>query len=320
MRHYPSRRLLIAGGAGLAAAAIAGCYGLVEDGTLPGKYRLAQLLGACGTPPPAPSGPLPTRYEVVFWSAYRRTMVHMITLLPPGLPSARGLRLAIALHGFGGDAASMADEVAPAMTAARIRTCAVITVDGGNTYWHARADGDDPLGMIVYEVLPRAATAGLATDQIAAIGESMGGYGALLLAERLASGALPAKIGKSATGRPPEPAAVAAISPAIFASYADARAASPGAFDDRADFERNDVQAAVAELRRVPAWIACGADDPFQPQASLLRARLARLTGHQPPGGILPGCHDTAFFERNMPAAVEFAAGHLSPSKTEEGR
>jgi len=31
------------------------------------------------------------------------------------------------------------------MTSAAVRGFAVITVDGGNTCWHRRADGDDPL-------------------------------------------------------------------------------------------------------------------------------------------------------------------------------
>jgi S-formylglutathione hydrolase FrmB len=320
-----SRRALLLGGTCVVLAGAAGCYGLVEDGTLPGKYRLASLLGACGGPPPAPRGPLPVRYDAVFWSAYRDRTVRMITLVPAGLSSARGLRLIVALHGLGGDAASMASQVAPAMTAARVTTCAVVTVDGGDAYWHARADGDDPLGMIVYEVLPRAAAAGLVTSRIAITGESMGGYGALLLAERLADGNVPAKTGSAVTGPPrtaplARPAAVAAISPAIFASYADAEAADRGAFDDPADFASNNVLTSLAALRHVPAWISCGVDDPFEYEASLLRARLARLKGRQPAGGIASGCHDDAFFERSMPAATSFAAAHLGPEKTEEGR
>ncbi len=69
--------------------------------------------------------------------------------------------------------------------------------------------------MIIHEVPPRAAAAGLRTRRIGIVGNSMGGYGALLLAERLGAG--PAR---------PAAAGVAAASPAIFASYADARAAA----------------------------------------------------------------------------------------------
>ena len=37
-------------------------------------------------------------------------------------------------------------------------------------------------------------------------------------------------------------------------------------------------------------------------------ARLTKLTGRQVPGGMLPGCHDDAFWARNMPAALRFLA------------
>jgi hypothetical protein len=30
------------------------------------------------------------------------------------------------------------------------------------------------------------------------------------------------------------------------------------------------------------------------------------------PGGILPGCHDDAFWERNLPAGLRFIGTHLS--------
>jgi S-formylglutathione hydrolase FrmB len=157
--------------------------------------------------------------------------------------------------------------------------------------------------MIVHEVLPRAAAAGLETRRIALLGESMGGYGALLLAGRLA-----------AAGRRgmPAVAAVAALSPAMFASYADAIAANRGSFDSPADFRRNDVLTGAAALRDVATWIACGSDDPFEAEAEDLRARLAALTGRPVPGGILAGCHDDAFWQRNMPAALGFAGAHLS--------
>jgi S-formylglutathione hydrolase FrmB len=321
MRHYPTRRAVLAGGTGLAAiAAAGGCYALVENGVLPGKYQLARLTGACGSPPAPPKGPLPVRHQQVFWSAYRKRTVRMVTLLPPGQSSGRGLPLIVALHGLGGSAASMASQVAPAMATAKVSTCAVVAVDGGGTYWHKRADGDDPLGMIIYEVLPMAAAAyGLVTARIGIAGESMGGYGALLLGERLAAarstgaqsaGLAPAN-GTDRLLSTPVPAAVSAISPAVFASYSDARAADRTAFDDVADFAKNNVQTSLAALRHVPTWISCGSDDPFQPETMLLRARLAGLTGRQPGGGILPGCHDDAFFERSMPAALTFAARHL---------
>ena len=302
-----SRRAVLAAGVGVAAAA-AGGYGLVEAGILPGKYQLAQALGECGAAPPPPRGPLPAREETVFWSSYRRRPVRMVTLIPAAAQAqvTRTLGVVIALHGLGSDAAGAAGLYAPAMTAAGVTRFAVIAVDGGGTYWHRRADGDDPLGMISHEVLPRAAARGLAVARIGIIGYSMGGYGALLLAERLGAGS--ARHG----GRPdPGVAAVAAASPAIFVSYQDARAADPGGFDDPADFAGNDVLARLSALRGVPAWVACGGTDPFEPVTQRLRSRLGELAGSPPAGGIEAGCHDQAFWARSAPAGLRFLARHV---------
>jgi len=284
---------------------------------LPGKYALARLDGACGSAPSPPTGPRPTRHVVTFDSAYRHTAVQMVTLVPPGATAGSGLGVVLALHGAGNTAAGLADQVATAMTAAKIATFAVVCPDGGSTYWHKRADGDDPTGMILQEVLPRAAAGGLRTRRIGITGESMGGYGALLLAERIAVARTASPLVKSATRRAarasgvPALAAVAAMSPAIFATYTDARSADQGAFDSPADFARNDVFAGMGALRHVPAWVACGVDDPFQPEVTLFRARLAALTRRQVPGGIAGGCHDDAFWARNLPAALQFVGGHL---------
>jgi hypothetical protein len=153
----------------------------------------------------------------------------------------------------------------------------------------------------------------------------MGGYGALLIAEQFSAGQpgtfqLRTKrhgteplSSAGAPGGAPAVAAVAALSPAVFASYDDARAASPGAFDSAADFTRNDVVSGLSSLRRVPAFVACGTEDPFQPEVALVRSRLAALTHHRVPGGIMPGCHDSSFWARHWPAALQFVAAHQSP-------
>jgi S-formylglutathione hydrolase FrmB len=306
-------------GVGLAAIAFAATgYELVQDGVLPGKYTLAQLDGACGSAPPPPTGRRPTRHAQTFESAYRHTKVQMVTLVPPDATAGSDLGVVIALHGAGNTATGLADQVATAMTAGKIATFAVVCPDGGATYWHERADGDDPIGMILHEVLPRAAAAGLATRRIGIAGESMGGYGAILLSERIAASARttpPLVTSAPRRAAPasgvPAVAAVAAMSPAIFATYADARFADKGAFDNQADFASNDVFAGIAALQHVPTWVACGADDPFQQEVTLFRARLAALTRRQVSGGILDGCHDDAFWARSLPAALHFIGGHL---------
>jgi S-formylglutathione hydrolase FrmB len=300
------RRAVLAGGAGLAAVAcVAGGYELVRDGTLPGRYTLARMTGACGTVLPRPAGPPPARHEVSFYSAYRRRQVRMVTLIPAGAASPHGLGVMIGLHGAGGTAASMAANIAPSMTRARVTAFAIVCVDGGETYWHEHADGDDPVGMIVHEVLPRAAAAGMRTARVGVGGESMGGFGALLIAERLASAST------TTSPSPPAAAFAAALSPAVFATYDDAHAANAAAFDSPANFARNNVFSGLPALWHVPAYVACGTDDPFAPETTRVRARLAALTRRPVPGGIMPGCHDSAFWGRHWPAALELMGPHL---------
>jgi pimeloyl-ACP methyl ester carboxylesterase len=231
----------------------------------------------------------------------------MVTLIPAGVATPRGLGVMIGLHGAGGSAASMATTMAPSLTRARVTALAVVCVDGGETYWHEHADGDDPIGMIVHEVLPRAAAAGMRTARIGVGGESMGGFGALLVAERLA------RPSPTATSGPPTPAPamVAALSPAVFATYQDARAANAAAFDSPANFARNNVFSGLDALRHVPAYVACGTDDPFAPQTTLVRARLAALIRRPVPGGIMAGCHDSAFWGRHWPTALELMGARL---------
>ena len=85
----------------------------------------------------------------------------------------------------------------------------------------------------------------LATNRVALIGWSMGGYGALLLASRLG---------------PSRVAGVAAASAALWQSPGDS---APGAFDDAKDFARNDVFARRHVLTRMPVRLDCGRGDPF---------------------------------------------------------
>ena len=320
-----SRRAVLAGGAGLAAVAcVAGGYELVQNGTLPGRYKLARLTGACELAPAPLAGPLPSRHQVSFRSRYRHRNVQIVTLIPAAAASPAGLGVVIALHGSGGSPATLAPGMARAMSRARVSRFAIICVDGGETYWHQRADGDDPAGMIVHEVLPRAAAAGMHTGRIGVVGLSMGGYGALLIAEQFSAeqpSTLRFRTKRHGTeelmagGEPgggPAVAAVAALSPAVFATYDDARAANPEAFDSAADFTRNNVVSGLPTLRRVPAFVACGTDDPFQPEVVLVRSRLAALTHHPVPGGIMPGCHDSSFWARHWPAALEFVGARHS--------
>ena len=58
--------------------------------------------------------------------------------------------------------------------------------------------------------------------------------------------------------------------------------------------------------------MTCGSSDPFLAVTQLLQARLRRLTGREPAGGIDAGCHDAAFWARGAPAELQFLSQHLS--------
>ncbi|MGH8327415.1 MAG: alpha/beta hydrolase-fold protein [Steroidobacteraceae bacterium] len=169
---------------------------------------------------------------------------------------------------------------------------AAIAVDGGGLYWNPHP-GDDPMAMLVDEVIPRCRRLGLgrAAGSIGTIGISMGGYGALLLAEK----------------HPELISAAAAISPAVWTSYAQAHAANAGAFASAADFAGDDVITHAARLARIPLRIASGNDDPFHPGV----VALARVLPRSAIVEFTAGCHDDTFFASQQHQALTFLSEHL---------
>ncbi|WP_433326752.1 alpha/beta hydrolase [Spirillospora sp. CA-294931] len=291
------RRLLLSGLGGAGIAGIGGlgaAYQLVQHDVLPGKVRLDKALGRCGDLPQIPAETAAVRRER-FRSRARGRHVEM-RLVTPARAELRGLPVVVVLHGLNGSAATVSDLRVDRFLAHAVATgtrpFAIVGVDGGDTYWHRRASGDDPERMIVEEVLPRLRALGLRTERIGLLGWSMGGYGALLMAGRLGPGRV---------------AAVAASSPALFRSHEAARGAYRGSFDDAGDFARNDVMADLGRLSGVPLWIDCGRSDPFAATTERLRARIRPKAA----GGMFRGCHDGAYWARRAPSHLEFLARRL---------
>lgn len=212
---------------------------------------------------------------------------------PPG--ERLGLPVVIVLHGRGDSHATVFDSHAwgrylVAAVAAGIPPFAVAAADGGDhSYWHRRADGDDPQLMLLTEFVPLLAQRGLRTSRFGLAGWSMGGYGALLLAERVG---------------PSRCAAVAVDSPALWRKPSDT---APGAFDNAGDFRRHDVIADHARLSGIPLRIAIGTSDPFYETTSAFASELT-----PPPAtdfGI--GGHDVAFWRHSAPLQIAFLGEHL---------
>ena len=294
--------------AGVAALAVAGAAGfeLVERGVLPGKAELDQLDGACDVAAPdlaayAPAGP---QVSGTFYSAARRTAVGYTMGYPPGHGPGERLPLVIALHGFGGTHRDALSGLSPAQAVALrfaghpLPPLALVTVDGGGGYWNPHP-GDDPQAMLAGELIPLCQRKGLGTGRkgIGVTGISMGGYGAILLAEKY-----PDLIG-----------AVAAISPAIWTSYAEARGANAGAYASAADFAADDAVTHAAALAQTPVRVAAGYGDPFYPGVQSFARALPRHPGGGPAEVYFGnGCHTGPFFIAQEPPSLEFLGRHLS--------
>jgi S-formylglutathione hydrolase FrmB len=298
MLRVDRRRFLVGGAAGLAG--LFGLGELAEHGVLPGKQRLDRLLGDCSVSGPplsfAAAGPSSTGS---FFSHARGRVVGYTLAYPPGHGEGSRLPLVISLHANGGNHASglgggitLARALAARAAGRSLPPMAAVAVDGGDLYWNPHP-GDDPLTMLVEEVVPRFQRIGLGRSpgSIGAVGISMGGYGALLLAEK----------------HPQLVSAVAAISPAVWTSYAQAQAANAGAFASAADFARDDVITHASALTRTPVRIASGSDDPFHPCVVALAAALPRSAIVE----FSAGCHDGAFFGSQQHQALAFVGEHL---------
>jgi len=220
-----------------------------------------------------------------------------VGVLPPPLPDGRHRPLLVFLHGRGGTPQGQAtDALFAALRAAGPLAPDVILANGGDhSYYHDRADG--PWGTyVVKEVVPDAIRR-LDADpgRVAIGGVSMGGFGALDLA-RLWPNRFCAAGGHSAAmwrtgGETPE-----------------------GAFDDAADFARNDILGAV-EARDVygsmPVWIDVGRQDPFR-SADTAFARALREHGGRVTFHVWPGSHSGSYWASHMTQYVAFYAHALA--------
>lgn len=297
------RRALLLGGAGvvLLGGLAGGGYELVEHRVLPGKTRLDEALGRDNVREPNVSRGTPGRsISGRFYSAARQTSVGWTISYPPNHQVGDQLPLVLALHGYTGSHVNPIGPVTPVdllastLNGRPLPAMAIAAVDGGNDYWHAHP-GDDPMRMLLDEFLPMCRRRGLgvgANRQIGLTGVSMGGYGALLLAEE----------------HPEMVAAVAVISPAVWTTYADSQNANPAAFTSATDFADHDVITHATALRGIPVRVASGKDDPFHPYVEVLKPAL-------PEGSHVlfpPGVHNDAFFGSQAMPSLAFIGKHLA--------
>jgi enterochelin esterase-like enzyme len=289
------------GAGGLAvAAAGAGGLELVARGVLPGTSVLHELDGACSVASaPLVFSALGPSESGSFYSRARRRQVGYTIAWPPGHQPGDRLPLIVALHPYGGShrhvlgRMSLPQALALQVGGRPLPPMAIAAADGGPGYWNPHP-GDDPMAMVIDELIPRCQERGLGRGRraIGTLGISMGGYGALLLAEKY----------------PRLISAVAAISPAVWTSYPQARAVNPGAYASAAAFARADAVTHAGALAGTAVRVACGISDPFYPGARALATAL-------PPGAVVDlskGCHTGPFFIAQEPPSLTFLGRHLT--------
>jgi enterochelin esterase-like enzyme len=231
-------------------------------------------------------------------SAARGREVTLVTVRPQGRADAE-LPVVLALHTRYADAGQFLELGLPGLldeaVAGGAPPFAVAAVDGGDTYWHPREPDDDPLRMLTEEVPGWLSERGLATRTAgqpnAALGISMGGFGALRYARA-----------RAATGR--RLSASAIVSAALFPTWDEA--VQRDAFANRDDWAAHEPLLHLPELRGLPLGVWCGERDLFWP--------VARRVSQELPGAAAylgPGDHTMEYWREVLPDVLRHLAAHL---------
>jgi pimeloyl-ACP methyl ester carboxylesterase len=254
-------------------------------------------IGCLNGPFPNPlhdTGPIIT--GVVPALRHPRTPVRYALALPRGHQPRTVERVVYVLPGRGGGAhdtltwlgyASFMQDIVRAGAA----PFALLAMDSGETYYHPRTSGEDRLDILEHE-LPSLArdllSSNLTHESI--VGMSMGGYGALLAAER----------------NPKRYRAVAVSGPALFQTYVEEDHAIGDGFDSAAQFATYDVIGHAARLAGMPVMVRVGYDDPFFRNIKA----FAKHAPHADIGYVEHGCHDDGFWRATAHELLAFVSAH----------
>lgn len=215
-----------------------------------------------------------------------------VNVIVPALPGPRVKRgLLVYLHGRGGYEGTFNDAVLRGLPLLHGRGPVVAFPAGGDHgYWHNRTEGDWD-AYVMDEVIPLVVRRfGIDPNRLAIGGISMGGFGAFDIALH----------------HPGRFCAVGGHSPALWFEGGET---APGAFDDAADFERNDVVGAVQAdpeaFGDAKVWIDYGTEDPFRVYdegfVAAVRAGDTDLTAHS-----WSGAHEGGYWDEHWPDYQRF--------------
>lgn len=276
-----TRRRFLAGSGALAVAAGGGFVAATHPH---GVRRFLHGHGVLDGPDQA----IPETKADVEFGDFASTSVHHRVGYGLSRPDAEPTAALFCLHGRGGSHRDPFDDLGlHHFVAAAGLPWLVASVDGGESFWHPRADGTDAQRLVIDELMPRVLGDAPSSVQPVVMGWSMGGFGALLLAEQ----------------HPGRFAAVVASSPALWRS---ASSAADGAFDDEDDFARHDVLGQASRLDGALTRVDCGGDDVFaDPTRDLLHA-VPEMGG-----GIHAGYHDAATWRSFLPAQLDHIASNV---------
>ncbi len=220
--------------------------------------------------------------------------------LPQTIVKTRGAlpdTLVVFLHGFGGNNNSALD---PALFKAlseseNAKLAIVFPYSSRQSFWHDRHaaehmfDNGDWEKYVLSEVIPEAQKRiGVEHPKLLIAGISMGGYGALHIAEQ----------------NPTLFCAVAGHSAAIWPSSGDA---ASGSFDNAEDFNKNNVLENISALKGKPVWLDNGDKDWFLDGAQLFTDKASQ-NGIHVTKNLWPGGHDQAYWFSHWDDYINFYA------------
>lgn len=221
-------------------------------------------------------------------------------VVPDGAGDNSNRPLLLFLHGRGGNSDTFTGDEAffKALDSEGDKAPIVAFPDGGeSSYWHNRATGswDD---YLVKEVIPKVASEfGANAAKVAVGGISMGGFGAISLAEH----------------HPGMFCAAGGHSPAIFTSGG---ASAAGAFDSAEDFAANDVianeQNDPSLLDGIPIWLDAGKADPFVPGVAAMAGVLKTAGANLTLKDGWKGGHEDSYWDAHWKNYLDFYTRNLT--------